>query len=111
MCHFRFCYLIYYCGHLSDDNLSLAIGVGIALIMLVVNLLAMRKTKQPMWEGMVVNKYSQEKYKHRDRLETYSEYTTVINTFYCSNKKVLILLEAAKDELFYQRDVLDLQSL
>ncbi|MDK2991054.1 MAG: hypothetical protein PWP48_287 [Clostridiales bacterium] len=63
---------------------SLVIGVGIALVMLVVNLLALRKTKQPMWEGVVVNKYSKEKSEHRggedDNWRTYTEYTTIINT-------------------------------
>ena len=63
---------------------SLVIGVGIALIMLVVNLLALRKTKQPMWEGVVVNKYSKEKSEHRggedDNWRTYTEYNTIINT-------------------------------
>jgi hypothetical protein len=31
-----------------------------------------------MWEGVVVNKYSKEKYKHRDEPETYTEFTVVI---------------------------------
>jgi hypothetical protein len=63
---------------------SLVIGVGIALVMLVVNLLALRKTKQPMWEGVVVNKYSKEKSEHQggedDNWRTYTEYTTIVNT-------------------------------
>lgn len=63
---------------------SLIIGIGIALVMLVVNLLALRKTRQPMWEGVVVNKYSKEKSEHRggedDNYRTYTEYTTIINT-------------------------------
>jgi hypothetical protein len=63
---------------------SLVIGIGIALVMLVVNLLALRKTRQPMWEGVVVNKYSKEKSEHRggedDNYRTYTEYTTIINT-------------------------------
>ena len=74
-------------GLLMDDfpfGESLVIGVGIALIMLVVNLLALRKTKQPIWEGVVINKYSKEKSEHRggeeDNYRTYTEYTTVINT-------------------------------
>jgi hypothetical protein len=74
-------------GLLMDDfpfEESLVIGVGIALIMLVVNLIALRKTKQPLWEGVVVNKYSKEKSEHRggedDNYRTYTEYTTVINT-------------------------------
>lgn len=74
-------------GLLVDDfpfGESLVIGVGIALVMLVVNLLALRKTKQPMWEGVVVNKYSKEKSEHRggedDNWRTYTEYNTIINT-------------------------------
>ncbi|MGI6659709.1 MAG: zinc ribbon domain-containing protein [Dethiobacteraceae bacterium] len=74
-------------GLLMDDfpfGESLVIGVGIALVMLVVNLLALRRTKKPMWEGVVVNKYSKEKSEHRggedDNWRTYTEYTTVINT-------------------------------
>ena len=63
---------------------SLVIGIGIALVMLVVNLLALRKTRQPMWEGVVVNKYGKEKSEHRggedDNYRTYTEYTTIINT-------------------------------
>ena len=74
-------------GLLMDDfpfGESLVIGVGIAAVMLIVNLLALRKTKQPMWEGVVVNKYSKEKSEHRggedDNYRTYTEYTTIINT-------------------------------
>ena len=74
-------------GMLMDDfpfGESLVIGVGIALIMLVINLLALRKTKQPMWEGVVVNQYSKEKSEHRggedDNYRTYTEYTTIIST-------------------------------
>lgn len=74
-------------GLLMDDfpfGESLVIGIGIALVMLVVNLLALRKTRQPMWEGVVINKYSKEKSEHRggedDNYRTYTEYTTIINT-------------------------------
>ncbi|MEO1814466.1 MAG: zinc ribbon domain-containing protein [Acetobacterium sp.] len=74
-------------GLLMDDfpfGESLVIGVGIAAVMLVINLLALRKTKQPMLEGVVVNKYSKEKSEHRggedDNWRTYTEYTTIINT-------------------------------
>lgn len=74
-------------GLLMDDfpfGESLVIGVGIALVMLIINLLALRRTKQPMWEGVVVNKYSKEKSEHRggedDNYRTYTEYTTIIIT-------------------------------
>lgn len=63
---------------------SLAIGGVIASVMLIVNVLALRKSKKPMWEGVVVHKYSKTKYEHRggqdDNDRTYTEYTTVIKT-------------------------------
>lgn len=74
-------------GLLMDDfpvGESLVIGVGIALVMLMVNLFALRRTKRPIWEGTVVNKYSKERSEHRggedDNNRTYTEYTTVITT-------------------------------
>lgn len=74
-------------GLLMDDfplGESLVIGVGIALVMLIVNLFALRRTKRPIWEGTVVNKYSKERSEHRggedDNYRTYTEYTTVITT-------------------------------
>lgn len=90
-------------GLLMDDfpfGESLVIGVGIALIMLVVNLLALRKTKQPMWEGVVVNKYSKERYEHRDRLETYTEYNTIINTD-AGKKKTIVEKDSRRDMYDY----------
>ncbi len=79
-------------GFLMDDfsfGESLIMGGGIALVMLVLNLLALRKTKQPMWEGVVVNMYSKEEYVHRDRPETYTEYTTVIRRDTGKIKKIM----------------------
>lgn len=74
-------------GLLIDDlpfGEAAVIGVGIAIVMLIFNLIALRRTKKPMWEGVVVNKYSKEKSEHRggedDNYRTYTEYTTVINT-------------------------------
>ncbi|MEL7624134.1 MAG: zinc ribbon domain-containing protein [Clostridiales bacterium] len=74
-------------GLLIDDlpfGEAVVIGVGIAVVMLIFNLIALRRTKKPMWEGVVVNKYSKEKSEHRggedDNYRTYTEYTTVINT-------------------------------
>ena len=86
---------------------SLVIGVGIGLIMLVFNLLALRKTKQPMWEGVVVNKYSKEKSEHRggeeDNYRTYTEYTTVINSD-AGKKKTIV----EKDSGRHMYDYLDI---
>ncbi len=61
---------------------AMIIGVGISVVMLALNLLALRRSKQPMWEGVVVNKYSKERSKHgRDGSDyTYPEYTVVIRT-------------------------------
>lgn len=74
-------------GLLIDDlpfGEAVIIGVGIAVVMLIFNLIALRRAKKPMWEGVVVNKYSKEKSEHRggedDNYRTYTEYTTVINT-------------------------------
>lgn len=94
-------------GLLMDDfpvGESLVIGVGIALIMLVVNLLALRKTRQPMWEGAVVNKYSKERSEHRggedDNYRTYTEYTTVINTD-AGKKKTIVEKDSGRDMYDY----------
>lgn len=74
-------------GLLIDDlpfGEAVIIGVGIAVVMLIFNLIALSRTKKPMWEGVVVNKYSKEKSEHRggedDNHRTYTEYTTIINT-------------------------------
>lgn len=74
-------------GLLIDDmpfGEAAVIGVGIAVVMLIFNLIALRRAKKPMWEGVVVNKYSKEKSEHRggedDNWRTYTEYNTIINT-------------------------------
>jgi len=85
-------------GLLIDDmpfGEAVIIGVDIALAMLAFNLLALRRTKHPMWEGVVVNKYSKEKYKHRDEPETYTEYTTVINTD-AGRKKTIVEVDSRR---------------
>ena len=94
-------------GLLMDDfpfGESLVIGIGIALVMLVVNLLALRKTKQPMWEGMVVNQYSKGKNEHRggedDNYRTYTEYTTIINTD-AGKKKTIVEKDSGRDMYDY----------
>lgn len=97
-------------GLLMDDfpfGESLVIGVGISLVMLVVNLLTLRKTNQPMWEGVVVNKYSKEKSEHRggkdDNWRTYTEYNTIINTD-AGKKKTIV----EKDSNRHMYDYLDI---
>ncbi|NLK37500.1 MAG: zinc ribbon domain-containing protein [Epulopiscium sp.] len=89
-------------GLLMDDfpfGESLVIGVGLALIMFVVNLLALRRTKKPMWEGVVVNKYSKEKSENiggdDDNWGTYTEYTTVITTD-AGKKKTIVEVDSRR---------------
>ena len=50
-------------------------STGIALQMLIINLLAYGDPK-PMWEGVVTNKFTKEKYEHKDdSSSTYTEYS------------------------------------
>lgn len=38
---------------------SIVIGIGIAIIMLIANLIALRKTRKPIWDGTVACKIKQ----------------------------------------------------
>ena len=82
-------------GLLMDDfpfGESIVIGIGIALVMLIVNLFGLRRAKQPMWEGIVTNKFSKERREHKNSddgtYRTYTEYTTVIRTDTGKEKKL-----------------------
>jgi len=94
-------------GLLMDDfpfGESLVIGVGIAVVMLVINLLALRRTKKPMWEGVVVNKYSKKKIEHRrgedEDYRTYMQYNTIINTD-AGKKKTIVEIDSGRDMYNY----------
>ena len=84
-------------GLLMDDfpfGESAVIGVGIALVMPIINVFALRRAKLPMWEGIVTNKFSKEKYEHKDDAsKTYTEYTVAITTD--AGKKRLLLKRTA----------------
>jgi predicted nucleic acid-binding Zn ribbon protein len=71
-------------GLLMDDfplGESVIIGIGIAIVMLIINLFTLHRAKQPIWEGVVTNKFKKEKYEHRDDpSRTYTEYTVLITT-------------------------------
>ncbi len=75
-------------GLLMDDfpfGESLVIGVGIALVMLVVNLLALRRTSSPCGRAWSSISTARRKASIRgggedDNYRTYTEYTTIINT-------------------------------
>ena len=94
-------------GLLMDDfpfGESIVIGVGIALVMLVINLLALQRTKKPMWEGVVVNKYSKKKIEHRrgedEDYRTYMQYNTIINTD-AGKKKTIVGIDSGRDMYDY----------
>lgn len=63
---------------------AVVIGVGIALVMFIVNLFALRRASRPMWEGVVEDKTRKERSERRSSEDsndsTYIEYTTVIRT-------------------------------
>ena len=59
---------------------AVIIGVVLSFVMMVINLLKLRGSKQAMWEGVVVNKYSKRDYRHRNERESYTVYTTLIHT-------------------------------
>jgi len=42
---------------------AVVIEVGVALFMLVANLIALRRAKKPAWEGVVINKSSKDRSK------------------------------------------------
>ncbi len=97
-------------GLLMDDvpfGEAVVIGVGISLVMLIVNLFALGRTRKPIWEGTVVNKYSKERSEHRggedDNYRTYMEYTTMITTDEGKRKRIV--------ERDSQRDMYDYLSV
>lgn len=63
---------------------AVVIGVGIALVMFIVNLFALRRASRPMWEGVVEDKTRKERSERRSSEDssdsTYIEYMTVIRT-------------------------------
>lgn len=72
---------------------AVVIGVGIALVMFIVNLFALRRASRPMWEGVVEDKTRQERSERRSSEDssysTYIEYTTVIRTQDGKKKKIV----------------------
>jgi len=91
-------------GLLMDDfpfGESAVIGVGIALVMLIINVFALRRAKLPMWEGIVTNKFSKEKYEHKDDAsKTYTEYTVAITTD-AGKKKTIVEKDSRRDMYDY----------
>jgi hypothetical protein len=86
-------------GLLMDDfpfGKSVVIGVGIALVILIINVFALRGAKQPMWEGIVTNKFRKEQYEHQDDSSvTYTEYTVEITTD-AGRKKTIVVRDSRR---------------
>jgi len=63
-------------------NEAIIIGVGLGLLMLVINLIRIRDMKKPIWEGVVTEKFHKDKSEHNndDNISYYVEYTLVIRT-------------------------------
>ena len=82
-------------GLLLDDmplGEAVIIGVGIALVMLVVNLVAMHNARKPVWEGTVISRDSkkkQDRYKSDDTYTSYMEFTTRIRTDTGKTKRIV----------------------
>lgn len=80
---------------------SAVIGVGIALVILIINVFALRRAKQPMWEGVVTNKFRKEKYEHKDDASnTYTEYMVAITTD-AGKKKTIVEKDSRRDMYDY----------
>ena len=63
-------------------NEAIIIGVGLGLLMLIINLIRIRGMKRPIWEGVVIDKYTKQRSKQsRDDSSSvtyYTEYNVVI---------------------------------
>lgn len=72
-------------------NEAIIIGVGLGLMMLIINLMRIRDMKKPIWEGVVIDKFHKERREHSgdDDWTTYTEYTTVIRTDTGKKKRIV----------------------
>lgn len=80
---------------------GLVIGLLVALVMLVVNLVALKRSSKPVWEGVVIDRYRKEKRKHdrdTDSTTTYMEFNTVIRR---DTGKKVTLCERGSDRHMY----------
>lgn len=61
-------------------NEAIIIGIGLGVLMSVINLIRIRGMKKPVWEGVVKkkNKKDKSKYDKEDNVTYYTEYTVVI---------------------------------
>ncbi len=72
-------------------NEAIIIGVGLGVIMLIINLVRIKDMKRPVWEGVVIEKFHKERRHNKkdDTMSTYTEYTTVIRTDAGKKKRII----------------------
>lgn len=64
-------------------NEAIIIGVGLGVVMLVINLVRIKGMKRPIWEGVVSEKFQKKRRRHNrgdDSFDYYTEFTVVIKT-------------------------------
>lgn len=64
-------------------NEAIIIGIGLGVVMLVINLVRIKGMKRPVWEGVVIEKFQKERRRHNrgdDSFDYYTEFTVVIKT-------------------------------
>ncbi len=73
------------------------IGVGLGLLMLIINMLRIRSMKKPIWEGVVIKKYKKEKqeYDKEDDVSYYTDFILVIQKH--TGKKVRIARKNSRE--------------
>jgi ribosomal protein L40E len=72
-------------------NEAIIIGVGLGLLMLVINLIRIKDMKKPVWEGVVTEKFHKDKtkYDNDDNSTSYRQYTLVIRTTTGKKKSIV----------------------
>ena len=69
---------------------AIIIGVGLGLLMLIINLMRIGGMSRSIWEGVVIQKYQKDVQRHRDDItDTYTEFTTVIRRDRGGKRKIV----------------------
>lgn len=73
-------------------NEAIIIGVGLGVIMLIINLASIKRMKRPIWEGVVTEKFQKERREHNrddDNMTYYTEFTVIIRTDAGKKKRIV----------------------
>ncbi len=73
-------------------NEAMIIGVGLGVVMLVINLVRIKGMKRPVWEGVVTDKFQKERRRHNrgdDSFAYYTEFTVAIKTTAGKAKRII----------------------